>query len=127
MANPVALRVLARPGDGVVTSRESHAGWHETGGAAANAGVQLAEVGRGGLFTVADFEDAIKPRGMPVFPPTTVVQIENTHNRGGALVFPLADAERICAAAKARGIASFLDGARGDAPGRVGGAGGAGR
>lgn len=45
MAKPVALRVLARPGDEVITSREAHAGWHETGGAAANAGVQLVEVG----------------------------------------------------------------------------------
>ena len=112
MANQVALRVLTRPGDEVVTSREAHAGWHETGGAAANAGVQLVEVGQGGLFTAADFEAAIKPRGLPVFPPTTVVQIENTHNRGGGLVFPQAEAERICAVAHARGMASFLDGAR---------------
>ena len=112
MANQVALRVLTRPGDEVVTSREAHAGWHETGGAAANAGVQLVEVGQGGLFTAADFEAAIKPRGLPVFPPTTVVQIENTHNRGGGLVFPQAEAERICAVAHARGMASFLDGSR---------------
>src|SRR5882672_4016892 len=44
MANQVALRVLTRPGDEVVTAREAHAGWHETGGAAANAGVQLVEI-----------------------------------------------------------------------------------
>ena len=112
MANQVALRVLTRPGDEVVTSREAHAGWHETGGAAANAGVQLHEVGAGGVFTQAEFEAAIKPRGLPVFPPTTLVQIENTHNRSGGVVFPQAEVERICAAARARGIASFLDGAR---------------
>jgi threonine aldolase len=112
MANQVALRTLTRPGDEVITSREAHAGWHETGGAAANAGVQLVEVGQGGLFTLADFEAAIKPRGLPVFPPTTLVQIENTHNRGGGLVFPQAEVERICAAAQARGMATFLDGAR---------------
>ena len=112
MANQVALRVLTRPGDEVITSREAHAGWHETGGAAANAGVQLHEVGQGGLFTCAEFEAAVKPRGLPVFPPTTLVEIENTHNRGGGLVFPQADVERICAAAHARGMPSFLDGAR---------------
>lgn len=112
MANQVALRVLARPGDEVVTARESHAAWHETGGAAANAGVQLHEVGTAGVFTVAEFEAAIKPRGLPVFPPTTVVEIENTHNRAGGVVFPQDEVERICAAARARGIASFLDGAR---------------
>lgn len=112
MANQVALRVLTRPGDEVVTSRESHAGWHETGGAAANAGVQLHEVGDGGLFTRAQFEAAVKPRGLPVFPPTTLVEIENTHNRGGGLVFPQDEVIRICAAARSRGVASFLDGAR---------------
>jgi cystathionine beta-lyase/cystathionine gamma-synthase len=36
MANQAVLRVLTRPGDDVVVSRESHAVWHETGGSAAN-------------------------------------------------------------------------------------------
>lgn len=112
MANQVALRVLTRPGDEVITGREAHAGWHETGGAAANAGVQLVEVGQGGLFTRDDFIAAVKPSGLPVFPPTTLVEIENTHNRGGGVVFPQADVEAICAAARERGIACFLDGAR---------------
>ena len=112
MSNQVALRSLTRPGDEVVCSRESHAGWHETGGAAANAGVQLVEVGEGGLFTCEDFEMAIKPSGLPVFPPTTLVQIENTHNRGGGVVFDQAEVQRICNSARARGIGSFLDGAR---------------
>lgn len=112
MANQVALRVLTRPGDEVITSRESHAGWHEAGGAAANAGVQLHEIGHGGLFSADEFEAAVKPGGLPVFPRTTLVEIENTHNRGGGLVFPQAEAERICARARERGIASFLDGAR---------------
>ena len=112
MANQVALRVLTRPGDEVVTSRESHAGWHETGGAAANAGVQLHEVGQRGVFTADEFEAAIKPRGLPVFPPTTLVEIENTHNRSGGVVFPQDEVQRICDRAHARGLACFLDGAR---------------
>src|SRR6476646_79564 len=44
MANQVALRTLARPGDDVIVSREANV-WHETGGSAANAGVQLTEIG----------------------------------------------------------------------------------
>jgi threonine aldolase len=112
MANQVALRVLTRPGDEVITAREAHAGWHETGASAANAGVQLVEVGSGGLFTAEDVEAAIKPKGLPVFPPTTLVEIENTHNRGGGVVFPQAEVERICALARARGLATYLDGAR---------------
>ena len=112
MANQVALRVLTRPGDEVVTSREAHAGWHEAGASAANAGVQLVEVGQGGVFTADEFESAIKPSGLPVFPPTTLVEIENTHNRSGGVVFAQDEVERICARARERGIATYLDGAR---------------
>lgn len=112
MANQLAAMTLARPGDEIVSAREAHAGWHEAGAAAANAGVQIVEVGAGGVFTAAQFEAAIKPSGLPVFPATTVVEIENTHNRAGGVVFPQDEAQRVCALARARGIASFLDGAR---------------
>jgi len=112
MANQVALRVLTRPGDDVVVSRECHAVWHETGGSAANAGVQFTEIGERGTFTAEALLAAAKPRGHVIYPPTTLVEIENTHNRSGGIVFPQAEAESVCAAARERGIASYLDGAR---------------
>ena len=112
MANQVALRVLTRPGDHVVVSRESHAVWHETGGAGANAGVQLTEIGTRGVFTADEFIAACNPRGHMLLPPTTVVEVENTHNRSGGVVFPQDEARRICAAAREHSVASYLDGAR---------------
>jgi threonine aldolase len=112
MANQIALRVLTRPGDDVIVSRESHAVWHETGAGGANAGVQFSEIGTRGVFTVAELLAAIKPRGHVVYPPTTLVEIENTHNRAGGVIFPQDEVERICAAAREREILSFLDGAR---------------
>src|SRR5216110_2604940 len=112
MANQVALRVLTRPGDDVIVSRESHAVWHETGAGAANAGVQFTEIGACGMFTAAEFGAACKPRGHVIYPPTTLVEIENTHNRSGGVIFPQADAVKVCAAARERGIATYLDGAR---------------
>lgn len=115
MADQVALRILTHPGDSVVVPWQSHLELHETGGAAANAGVQMVQAGdpaRRGLFGPAEFEAAALAAGHMLYPPTTLVWIENTHNRGGGLVFPQADAEAICAAASARGVASFCDGAR---------------
>ncbi|MDH4177845.1 MAG: aminotransferase class I/II-fold pyridoxal phosphate-dependent enzyme [Thermoleophilia bacterium] len=112
MANQLALKLFTRPGDDVVVGRESHAVWHETGAAGANAGVQFTEVGGGGLFTADELVAAIKPRGHLVFPPTTLVEVENTHNRGGGLVFAADELERIGAAAREHGLASYLDGAR---------------
>lgn len=112
MANQVALRTLTRPGDDVIVSRESHAVWHEAGASGRNAGVQLTEIGGRGVFTEAEFRAACKPRGHMLYPATTLVELENTHNRAGGIVFPQPEAERICAAARELGIASYLDGAR---------------
>ena len=112
MANQVALLVLTRPGDDVVVGRGSHAVWSEAGASAANAGVQFTEVGTGGAFTAAELVAALKPRNHIIMPATTLVEIENTHNRGGGIVFPQAEVERICAAAREHNIATYLDGAR---------------
>src|SRR5438552_7216708 len=112
MANQIGLKLLTSPGDDVVVGDEPHIVWHEAGAAAANSGIQFTTVGKGGLFTAADFRAAYKPPGHIVYPPTTVVAIENTHNRGGGVVFPQADAAAIAAAARELGVGSYLDGAR---------------
>ena len=112
MANQVALRVLTRPGDEVIASRESHAAWHEAGGAAANAGVQIHEIGQAGMFSTEEMLAAIKPRNFSIFPGTTLVEVENTHNRAGGVVVPQSEVQRICVAAREQRLATFLDGAR---------------
>jgi threonine aldolase len=112
LANQLPLKLYCRPGDDVLVGRESHAVWHETGAGAANAGVQFTEVGAGGTFTVEELVAAIKPRGHMIYPPTTLVQVEDTQNRMGGLVWDRAELERIGAAAREHGLASYLDGAR---------------
>ena len=102
MADQVALRVLTRPGDEVIASRESHMAWHEAGGAAANAGVQIHEIGQRGVFSADEMLAAIKPRNFSIYPNTTLVAVENTHNRAGGVVVPQAEVMRICAAARTR-------------------------
>ncbi len=112
MANQVALRTLTRPGDEVVACRESHAAWHELGGAAANAGVQIHEIGQDGVFSADELRCATKPRNFAIFPTTTLVEIENTHNRAGGVVVPQDVVLSVCAVARELGLATFLDGAR---------------
>ena len=112
MANQIGLKILTRPGDEVVLGHEAHIVWHESGAGAANSGVQFTPVGQGGVFTAADLRAAYKPPGHVVFPPTALVAVENTHNRGGGVVFPQGEAVAICAAARELGLASYLDGAR---------------
>ena len=112
MANQIALKLSTRPGDEVVVGAEAHIVWHESGASSANSGVQFAVAGERGTFNDADFSHAWKPRAHMVFPPTTMVAIENTHNRGGGVVFPQGDIVAICAAARSLGVATYLDGAR---------------
>src|ERR1700676_3345585 len=82
------------------------------GAAGANAGVQFTEIGARGTFTVEEFLAARKPAGHIIYPPTTLVELENTQNRAGGVIFPQDEAERICGAARRHGVFSFLDGAR---------------
>ena len=112
MANQVALRTFTRPGDDVIVSEEAHAVWHETGASAANSGAQFTPIGHDGTFTVDEFRAAVKPRGHLIYPPTTLLEVENTHNRAGGVIFPQDELERICGAARELEIATFLDGAR---------------
>src|SRR5215207_6326937 len=86
MANQLPLKLYCAPGDDVVVGAESHAVWHETGAASANAGVQFTQAGTGGLFTADELRAVLKPRGHLLYPPTTLVEVEDTHNRMGGLV-----------------------------------------
>jgi threonine aldolase len=114
MANQVALRVLTHPGDDVLVGTEAHSVWHEAGGSAANAGVQFTEIGSDGLFTAADVREHVKPANSPVLPipGTTLVQVENTHNRHGGTVWEQAELDAIGETARALSLAYYLDGAR---------------
>jgi threonine aldolase len=112
MANQLALKLYCAPGDDVVVGAESHAVWHETGAAAAVGGVQFTVIGEDGRFGADELVAALKPRGHLLYPPTTLVEVEDTHNRKGGLVWDRSELERIGAAARERGVASYLDGAR---------------
>ena len=112
MANQLALKLFCKPGDDVVVGVESHAAWHETGAAAAIGGVQLTAIGTDGRFTAEEFLAARRPRGHLLYPPTTLVELEDTQNRRGGVVWDRDALEQVGAAAREHEVASYLDGAR---------------
>ena len=112
MSNQIALKLLTRPSEEVILGGNAHMQWLEAGAGAANSGVLFTSIGKGGLFTAAEFRGAVKARGHIVLPATGLVVIENTHNLGGGVVFPQNNAIEICAAAREAGVATYLDGAR---------------
>jgi threonine aldolase len=87
--------------------------FHEAGAAAALAGVQLVAVGTGrdGTFTGAEVTAAVKGETR-LGPPTRLVCVENTHNRGGGSVWTAQDLESVARSARDHGLALHLDGAR---------------
>jgi threonine aldolase len=111
MGNQIAILCHTQRGDEVVIGEGAHCAFYESGAAPAWSGVQFAVAGRGGLFTAAELEEVIKP---PQYyhPRTSLVAVENTHNRAGGRVFPEGDVRAIAALARARGLALHLDGAR---------------
>lgn len=112
MANQIALGVLTRPGDELVCDAGAHCVSFESGALAALWGVQARTLATPrGILDPADVEAAIRPAG-DVHPRTRVVELENTHNRGGGAVYPLATVRALGALAERRGLSLYLDGAR---------------
>jgi threonine aldolase len=111
MGNQLAIATQTRPGDDVIVGEGAHPLLYEGGAGAALSGVQFSVAGRGGLFTPEEMEGAVQPQA-DWTPHTSLVAVENTHNRGGGRVWPLSLANAVAERARARGLATHLDGAR---------------
>ncbi|HXN30261.1 MAG TPA: GntG family PLP-dependent aldolase, partial [Polyangiaceae bacterium] len=74
-------------------------------------GVQFTAAGRGGMYTPDEMVAAIHPRAHWT-PRTSLVAVENTHNRSGGRVWPQVQASAVAGRARALGLATHLDGAR---------------
>ena len=112
MANQLAVRCHTQAGDEMLLDAEAHIYWYEGGGPAALSGVSCRVLpGVRGVFTADDVRAARRPADVH-FPPTTLLAIENTHNRGGGRVWPLEQLRDVCGAAREAGLRTHLDGAR---------------
>lgn len=110
MANQIALMVYTRPGDNVIIGKNAHNYYYESGAGGALAGIQFTQVGEG-VFTAKDMDAAMTPPDHH-FAPTTLVCVENTHNRAGGKIFSYDDILEISAFSNLWGIALHCDGAR---------------
>ena len=111
MGNQLAIAVQTRPGDDVIVGEGAHPVHYEGGAAAALCGVQFSIAGRGGMFDPDELESAVQPRAYWA-PRTSLVAIENTHNRAGGRVWLPGAARAVAERARELGFATHLDGAR---------------
>jgi threonine aldolase len=112
MANTTALMLHGRPGTEAVIDAGGHILNYEEGAGAAWAGIQLRAVPTAdGLLRAEHLAEYIRP-ATPYLPQTSLVCLENTHNGAGGRVMPLAQLRTVAQAARERGVAVHLDGAR---------------
>jgi threonine aldolase len=117
MSNQVALRAHTEAGDEILADAGAHIFTSEGGAPAGLSGIQVRGLpGVNGVFTADDVLRAARlphrfnPKTLP--PPTKLVAVENTHNGGGGTLWPLERIEEVALAARSRGLALHLDGAR---------------
>jgi threonine aldolase len=114
MSNLVAALTYCHRGDEIIMGDQAHMFWNEGGGASALAGAQIRLVPNDdqGRIDPADVEAAIRPSGNVHTPLTTLVCLENTHNRCSGGVLTPEDTAKIGRVAHAAGANVHLDGAR---------------
>jgi len=110
--NQVAIATHARPGEEVIAESESHIFYYEAGAVAAIAGAQIRQIsGHQGVMTAQQVQSAIREPNVH-HPRTALISIENTHNRAGGTVMPLAELAAISQVARQHGVPMHMDGAR---------------
>jgi threonine aldolase len=113
MANQVALAILTRPGGAVLTQRDAHILTSEAGAASAISGLQIETVpGDQALPDVLDWASASESSQTGTRPRISMFVLENTHNRAGGRVLPIAYVSDVLTEARRLGLRTHLDGAR---------------
>jgi len=112
MANQIGIRCNTEPGDEIIVDRESHILNYETAAPALISGVQILPInGERGVLRLESIKEAVRPPAY-YMPKTSLICLENTHNRAGGTIFPLDEVRRISEFARGRNIRVHLDGAR---------------
>ncbi len=112
MGNNIAIKVHTQPGDEVLLEWDAHSLSYEVGGPAALSGVQTRQFrSRNGVPDVNEIESAFRTRTLHA-PGTSLLVLENTHNRAGGSIIPLAIHKELYELTRSRGIRLHLDGAR---------------
>ena len=112
MGNLIAVLTHCQRGDEVIVEMDSHIYYYEVGGMSAVAGViPRLIIGNKGIPDPQDIKMALRDENLH-YPKTTLICLENTHNRAGGTITPPEVIEEICRLAHQQNIQVHLDGAR---------------
>jgi threonine aldolase len=112
-SNLIGVLAHTHHGDEIILGDEAHILWYEVGGAAALGGVILHTVPNDshGYLNPDDIRRVIRGKDIH-YPQTTLLCLENTHNRCGGTVLTVDYTDEVCNLAHTRGLKVHLDGAR---------------
>ena len=113
MGNQIGLRLVCEPGQEVLGDADAHILTYEMGAAAALFGLSSRTVvSDGGRLSADRLIAQVRPHGDWHLTATAAIAVENSHNRGGGLVQPLEELQRLHSWSRTAGVNVHLDGAR---------------
>jgi len=113
MANQIAINLHTRPGDSVLIEEESHVFLYEAGAGPALSGIQFDCVSTGDFTRWTPVAASLVREDSLHSATTSLIVVENTHNRHGGRVFPSAGLELVRDFRRSRdSVALHCDGAR---------------
>ena len=112
MCNQIGVRIHTQPQDQVICDKRSHVYLYEGGGLAYNSMVTARLVdGPRGIISPEMVEAEINPDNIH-FPPSRLLVIENTCNKGGGSYYTLEQIQALSELCKKQALKLHLDGAR---------------
>ncbi len=112
-SNLIAVLTHTGHGNEIILGEDAHMLWYEVGGAAALGGVVMRTLPNdsNGRLDPDDIEQAIRGKYIH-YPESTLLCLENTHNRCGGAVLSADYTDEVCNLAHAHDLKVHLDGAR---------------
>jgi len=111
-ANLVSVLSQTKRGEEVILEAEAHMYYYEAGAFSAFGGLIPRLVkGQRGVISPKDIESSLRPPNIH-FPPTSLVCIENTHNRAGGTIWTPSQTKAVFDLAHERTLKVHMDGAR---------------
>lgn len=112
MANQTAIKLHTQPGEQVICDKYAHIYNYEAGGVAFNSGASCHLIdGDRGMFTAQQVIQSINPSAF-YYSQTSLVEVENTTNKGGGACWDFEELKRIKTVCDAHDLGYHLDGAR---------------
>ena len=113
MGNQIGMRLVCEPGQEILCDADAHVVTYEMGAAAAIFGISTRTVvSEAGRLDAAQLIEQVRPRDNWHLTATAAIAVENSHNRGGGLVQPLEELQKLWNWSREAGVAVHLDGAR---------------